>query len=69
MTPFVKVENRLVGSLSSYNYTVRQNMITGGAGYKTLHKIAVRSYKQPFGCKNLKKRGLITDHFWDRNLK
>ena len=42
---------------------------TGGAGYKTLHKIAVRSYKQPFGCKNLKKRGLITDHFLDRNLK
>ena len=38
-----------------------------GAGYKTLHKIAVRSYKQPFGGKNLKKRGLITDHFWDRN--
>ena len=24
---------------------------TGEAGYKTLHKIAVRSYKQPFGCK------------------
>ena len=36
-----------------------------GAGYKTLLKIAVRSYKQPFGGKNLKKRGLITDHFWD----
>ena len=32
---------------------------TGGAGYKTLHKIAVRSYKQPFGGQNLKKRGLI----------
>ena len=42
---------------------------TGGAGYKTLHKIAVRSYKQPFGGKNFKKRGLITDHFWDGNLK
>ena len=26
-------------------------IITGGAGYKTLHKIAVRSYKQPFGGK------------------
>ena len=41
----------------------------GGACYKTLHKIAVRSYKQPFGGKNKKKRGLITDHFWDGNLK
>ena len=30
-----------------------------GAGYKTLHKITVRSYKQPFRGKNLKKRGLI----------
>ena len=30
-----------------------------GAGHKTLHKIAVRSNKQPFGGKNLKKRGLI----------
>ena len=36
-----------------------------GAGYKTLHKIAVRCYKQPFGGKNFKKRGLIIDHFWD----
>ena len=42
---------------------------TQGAGYKTLHKIAVRSYKQPLGGKNLKKRGLITDHFWDGNFK
>ena len=40
-----------------------------GAGYKTLHKIVVRSYKQPFGGKNLKKRGLITDHFLNGNLK
>ena len=31
-----------------------------GAGHKTLHKIAVRSNKQPFGGKNLKKRGLIS---------
>ena len=30
-------------------------IITGGAGYKTLHKIAVRSYKQPLGGKNLRK--------------
>ena len=36
---------------------------------KTLHKIAVRSYKQPFGGKNLKKRGLITDYFWDGYFK
>ena len=41
---------------------------TEEASYKTLHKIAVRSYEQPFGGKNLK-RGLITDHFWDENLK
>ena len=34
------------------------------AGYKTLHKIAVRSYKQSFWDKN-KKRGVITDHFWN----
>ena len=40
-----------------------------GAGYKTLHEIVVRPYKQSFGGKNLKKRGLITDHFWDGNLK
>ena len=33
-----------------------------GAGYKTGHKITVRSYKQPFWGKNLKKRGLITNH-------
>ena len=40
---------------------------TREAGNKTLHKIAVRPYKQPFGVKNLKKRDLITDHFWDGN--
>ena len=28
---------------------------TGEAVYKTLHKIAVRSYKQPFGGTNLKR--------------
>ena len=27
------------------------------------------SYKKPFWGKNLKKRGLITDHFWDDNFK
>ena len=35
--------------------------ILQGAGYKTWHKITVRSYKQPFHGKNKKKRGLITN--------
>ena len=35
-----------------------------------MHKIAVRSYKQPFGGKNFKKRGKwIINHFWGGNLK
>ena len=40
---------------------------TGKAGFKTLHKIAVRSYNQTVVGKKNKKRGLITDHFWDGN--
>ena len=39
------------------------------AGYKTWHKIVVRSSKQPFRGKNVKKRGLVTNHFWNENLK
>ena len=34
----------------------------------TLHKIAVRSYKQPFGGKNFKKRGLIS-HIYLKCIK
>ena len=41
-------------------------ILNRGAGYKTWHKIAVRSYKQPFRGKN---RGFVTNHFWDWNLK
>ena len=39
-----------------------------GAAHKTWHKITVRSYKQSFRGKCLK-RVLITDHFWDGNFK
>ena len=40
-----------------------------GAPFKTLQKKAVRSNKQPFWGKNVEKRGLITNHLWDENLK
>ena len=32
-----------------------------GAGFKTLHKIAVKSYKRAFGGEKFKKRGLINN--------
>ena len=54
----------------SKKFSIRkQPEVQGEAGYKTLHKIAGRSYKQPFGSKNFKKRGLMTAHFGDGNLK
>ena len=38
------------------------------AGYNTLHKIALSSYKQRFGTKNAKRRGFMTNQIWDGNL-
>ena len=53
----------------SKKFSIRKQPEVQGAGYKTLQKIAGRAYKQPFGGKNFKKRGLMTDHFWDGNSK
>ena len=64
-----KIAFAYLNILVSIRLSNEKEMSYRGAGYKTWHKIAVRSYKQPFGGKIFKKRGLINDHFWDGNFK